>query len=62
MLFQNFTLVTTKHKTSTVTPELAVKTNRQSPNSFGLSFGAQIAQMRLYYTALQYCDMIGTKK
>jgi hypothetical protein len=46
-----------------VTPELAVKTSRQSPNSFGLglSFGAQIAQMRLYYTALQYYDVIGTK-
>jgi hypothetical protein len=38
------------YKTSTVTPELAVKTSRQSSNSFWLSFGAQIqiAKMRLY--------------
>jgi hypothetical protein len=48
MLIQNFTLVTRHYKTSTVTPELAAKTSRQSSNSFGLSFGAQIAKMRLY--------------
>jgi hypothetical protein len=48
MLFHNFTLVTTKHKTSAVTPKLAAKTSRQRSNSRGLSFGAQIAMMRLY--------------
>jgi hypothetical protein len=36
------------YKTSAVTPGLAVKTNRQSSNRFGLSFGAQIAKLRLY--------------
>jgi hypothetical protein len=36
------------HKTSTVTPELAAGTSRQSSNGSGLSFGAHIAKMRLY--------------
>jgi hypothetical protein len=36
------------YKTSTVTPELAAKTSRQSSNSFRLSFGAQVAKIRLY--------------
>jgi hypothetical protein len=35
-------------KTSTATSELAAKTIRQSPDSCGLSFGAQIAEIRLY--------------
>jgi hypothetical protein len=36
------------YKASTVTSELAAKTIRQSPGSCGLSFGAQIAEIRLY--------------
>jgi hypothetical protein len=36
------------YKTSAVTSELAAKTIRQSFNSAGLSFGAQIAEIRLY--------------
>jgi hypothetical protein len=46
------------YKTSTATSELAVKTTRQSPDSCGLSFGAQIAEIRLclYSTAVSRCD------
>jgi hypothetical protein len=36
------------YKTSTATSELTAKAIRQSPGSCGLSFGAQIAEMRLY--------------
>jgi hypothetical protein len=58
MSFQNFTPVTTNYKTSTVTPELAAKTSRQSSDSSRLSFGAQVAKMCLYLhsTAVLRCD------
>jgi hypothetical protein len=50
------------YKTSTVTSELAAKSIRQSPGSCGLSFGAQIAKIRLYLYSTAVPRMLGTKK
>jgi hypothetical protein len=46
------------NKTSAVTPELAAKTSRKSSDGLGLSFGAQVAKMRLYFhsTKVLRCD------
>ena len=50
------------YKTSTATSELAAKTIRQSPDSCGLSLVLRYPKCACIYTALQYYDVIGTKK